>query len=262
MGLDAPVISGTALLASDERLEVTIGGKTYKETGGMANIAVNRKTNTWSLQLPNTFGGVDYDKKETQIPIEIRAIDASGNTSTFTSTDALIIDRLAPDPPTIRSLTTNSLTPVVTGTAALDADDQLQVTVNDQIYNLTNGIKVDRTAKTWSLQLPTQNDGTYTITAIRKDAAGNVSATSSTSSGTLTILTGAPPAANIDTLDNRSGFKVTIPQGSSTQQISLQSVLIKVGGTALTEAAIGQRFTIIRALVRLYCVMTSDLRLR
>ncbi|NQY21938.1 MAG: tandem-95 repeat protein, partial [Campylobacteraceae bacterium] len=119
---------------------------------------------------------------------------STGATATDSSTNELSIDLTAPSiAPSVDTLLTNDLTPVITGTASLNAGDTLEVTVNGATYAVStdaNGV--------WSLDTETATpingtlgvfvDGTsYDVEVSHKDAAGNE--VSDTTTNELTIDT-------------------------------------------------------------------------
>ncbi|QKX03820.1 Ig-like domain-containing protein [Aquimarina sp. TRL1] len=183
-----PVITGTA--DSSDSLTVTVDGVTYSEGDG--NL-VDNGDNTWSLTIP---AGNEISPDGTY-DVTATATDTAGNTATDTTSGELTIDTVAPTVPTVVSQTTNDTTPVITGTA--DSSDSLTVTVDGVTYSEGDGNLVDNGDNTWSLTIPAGNeispDGTYDVTAIATDTAGNTA--TDTTSGELIIDTVAPTVPTV-----------------------------------------------------------------
>jgi len=132
--------------------------------------------------------------------------DQAGNTSTLSPLVSVNTDLIAPTTPTVNTLFTSSLTPVITGTyPSGDAGGGLTVTVAGQTYTLGGGNPQDAAltnpaGTTWSLDLsnvnatalPTANQP-YEVVVTVTDTAGNP--TVDTTSGEITHDNIAPAAA-------------------------------------------------------------------
>ena len=110
------------------------------------------------------------------------------------STRAVLLDREAPDAPTVDSISTTSITPTLTGTATLRAGETLSVSVNGQLYT------VPAQDGRWTLDLATASpraplvEGrSYDVTATVIDAAGN--RRSGATDGVVSVA--APVAAQV-----------------------------------------------------------------
>ena len=181
-----PVIIGTATLAAGESLTVTVAGVDYPDTG--SDLTVNGN-GTWTLTIPapNSLAQATYNVTAT-------VTDAAGNASEDNSSSELLIDFSVPSTPTVDSLTTNNVTPTVTGTAVVQSGETLTVTLDGQTYSV--GADLTLNGQNWSLTVPAANllsDGTYSVTANVSDTAGNNADDSSTDE--LLIDTVAPTIA-------------------------------------------------------------------
>jgi Ca2+-binding RTX toxin-like protein len=99
--------------------------------------------------------------------------DAAGNTGVASAAYDLTVDTIAPTAPTVVTQRTNSLTPLITGTATVAAGEVLSVTVGGQTYVLGVDTALTMIDTTWSLLLPSSANGTFAVTARVTDAAGN-----------------------------------------------------------------------------------------
>ncbi|MEB3275731.1 MAG: Ig-like domain-containing protein, partial [Cyanobacteriota bacterium] len=117
--------------------------------------------------------------------LAITATDPAGNTGPSTPLP-ITIDSTAPERPLVDALVTPSTTPVITGSASLQAGDSLTVAINGATYQVNPGPD-----GRWSLPLatavpiagslsPLVDGGTYAVTATVTDAAGNQSSDPST----------------------------------------------------------------------------------
>ena len=119
------------------------------------------------------------------------AADASGNSQ---EVGRFSIDTTPPEGPvTVTPQTTADTTPSITGTAVLDADESLYVTVEGKTYEVGDG-HLTLVDDVWTLNVPEINAlvaGRYSVGATIVDAAGNVLA--DVTSGELSIgSTGCP----------------------------------------------------------------------
>jgi len=64
------------------------------------------------------------------------------------------VDLTAPVVPTVTSLVTNQIAPILTGTADVAAGESLAVTVNGVTYTAGDGNLVDNGDGTWVLVIP------------------------------------------------------------------------------------------------------------
>jgi len=102
--------------------------------------------------------------------------DPSGNSS-IVADDQAVMDLSPPFVPTVNALTTNTGTPVLTGSAAVGPGDILRVTVNGVTYTAGDGNLVDNGDGTWALTIPAANslaDNTYDVSVALEDPAGNI----------------------------------------------------------------------------------------
>jgi len=179
-----PAISGTATVGAGETLTVTVNSVTYTVGDGNLSLAGN----VWTLSIPagNALGEGTYEVIAT-------VADAAGNAASDSSASELVIDITPPAVPTVNSRTTCDTTPVLSGTATVQAGEILTITVSGATYTVIPAAGI------WTLDLGTAlpSSGTlapfavgvhaYDVTATVTDAAGN--ATSDSTSGELTINT-------------------------------------------------------------------------
>ena len=193
-----PVLTGTAILAVGETLQVFINGATYNVT-----VAVG---GNWSLDTGTATpvsGTFSAFVANINYPVTATVIDLAGNATSDATTNEVLFDNMAPSTPTVDALVTNDSTPVITGTANLLAGETLKVTVNGASYNVAvanNG--------TWSLDtgsaIPVSgslgafvNGTRYPVTATITDLANNQ--TSDITTNELLFDTTAPsiPAGDV-----------------------------------------------------------------
>jgi len=221
-----PTITGTAIVGAGENLVVTVAGVDYPATG--PDLTLNND-DTWVLVVPadNALSEATYDVIAT-------VTDSAGNNSVDESTSELVIDTTAPVTPTVVSQTTNEASPVITGSATLDAGDVLQVIVNGLTYEL--GTDLTHSGNTWSLAIPagqTLLDGIYDVSVSVTDAAGNLA--SDATSNELIVDTQAPAIA-IATVAGDNIINATeddaavIVSGTTTGVEDGQQVSVQVNG--------------------------------
>ena len=149
--------------------------------------------------------------------------DESGNTSTDTSSAELVIDTVAPAVPQVTAIDTNTVTPVISGTATLQPGETLEVTLDGTTYTVGDGHLTIDGSGNWALTVPAVAglvEGVYDIVATVIDAAGNRSDDAST--GELTVDTTAPLIPTV------------VAQVSSTATPTLQGSAVLAGGEALS----------------------------
>ena len=185
-------------------------------------------------------------------PLTVAAVatDAAGNTAT--ATQELTVDTLAPAAPSITSIPENSGgginasevsdgTPVVvglTGTGAV-AGDRLTINWGRQAVNYTLLVG-DISGNTATVTVPlatitTQGQGTFDVTAILTDAAGNTGASSPATA--VTVDTEAPAAPLITSIpENAAGGSINASEASDGTP-----VVVDLTGT---EAVAGDTLTV------------------
>ena len=189
-----PVITGTAIVASNESLTVEVNSKTY--TTGDGHLSYNDSAHTWTLTVPS----VDV-LAEGRYSVTAKVTDGAGNATSDSTNGELIIDTTAPATPVVTSQTTNDPVPVISGKATVGSGETLTVVVNGATYSnvtVTGGVwSVDTgSASVSSGTLGSFVDGqSYSVTATVTDSAGN--ATSDTTNGELVIDTTAPTAPTV-----------------------------------------------------------------
>ena len=192
-----PIVTGQATLLAGETLTVIINGGTYENVGvdGGGNWTVDTSVTPTSGTVGNFLNTQTYEVVAT-------VTDGAGNATSDGTTGEIIIDRVPPTAPTVDSLLTTSVTPIVTGTATINGGETLTVTVDGVEYEL-GGADPQDTALTinagiWSLDFSAPNvgtllaDTTYEVTAVVTDAAG-LSGTDTTSNEL--VIDNTPPTA-------------------------------------------------------------------
>ena len=189
-------VSGThGPLGSGEKVQVS-------SDGGASWAAVTTSTaSTWSYTDPTPHA--------TSFTYQVRIVDAVGNVSANTASQAVTIDTAAPTAPSITSIPENgggginageaaNGTPVVVGLAGTGAaaGDTLTVNWGGQTVTYTL-LAADISASSATVTVPlatiaAQGQGTFNVTARLTDAAGNAGANSSATS--VTVDAGAPTA--------------------------------------------------------------------
>ncbi|WP_454436246.1 Ig-like domain-containing protein [Thauera mechernichensis] len=209
--LAEPVLSGTAEVGST--VEVNVGGAVYK--------LVADAQGGWSVDLatatPITGTLVLGDGSYT---VSVTATDTAGNES-VAAIQALVIDTLAPAQPLITSLPAAGIDfPVISGSA--EANSTVSLSIGGAIYSVAAG-----TQGTWSVDLATATpssgtlvlgDGTFAVSAIATDAAGNASAPASQS---LVIDTVTPVLLALNAAPSAAQLGVVLVQGAAKLGIDL-----------------------------------------
>ncbi|PTB93197.1 hypothetical protein C9994_13265, partial [Marivirga lumbricoides] len=230
---NTPVVSGTAEIGST--VTVIINGVTFTTTADASgNWSVDTETATPTAGGPFTpLTDGDYD-------VAVTSTDAAGNSSSDATSNEVSIDTTAPTAPIVNLLTTNDVTPVITGTNGLGtsqlAGETLTVTVNGATYTVTpdasGNWSVDtETATPTSGTLGTFNDGTsYEVVATVTDAASN--STSDATSNEVSIDTTAPATPTVNTLTTSDNTPVL----SGTAEIG-STVVVVINGVTFTTTA-------------------------
>ena len=200
--------------------------------GGASWADVTTSTaSTWSYTDPTTHG--------TSFTYQARIVDTAGNVDANTASQAVTIDTEAPTAPSITLIAENADgginaseasdgTAVVvdlTGTGAAEGDT-LTVNWGGQGVNhtLTSG-DISGNSTTVSVSQGTiaaQGDGTFNVTAMLTDVAGNASGNSSATS--VTVDTSAPTAAVAITA-------IATDSGTSSSDFVTNDTTLTVSGT-------------------------------
>ncbi|WP_192036903.1 retention module-containing protein [Halomonas sp. YLGW01] len=176
------VLSGRVELADGDSLTVRFNGTDYTTANGLT---LDATAGTWSLDLTDT------ELAEGSYPVSAVVSDAAGNAATATQDvvidttigdgdttngAAVTIDGISDDTGTSRSdFVTNDTSLVLSGRVELADGDSLTVRFNGTDYTTANGLTLDATAGTWSLDLTDTElaEGSYPVSAVVSDAAGN-----------------------------------------------------------------------------------------
>ena len=218
-----PAITGTANLLADETLAVEVNGVTY--TQGDGNLGMTGSN--WTLVIPT-----GNELPEGTYEVTATATDSLGNTNNDVTTDELVVDLTPPVVPTVNALISNDPTPLLTGTAILEAGDELRVLVNGVNYRDFDP-QLTVTGTNWSLQIPTihefTSNGVYEVEATIEDLAGNAS--TDTTLGEFTYDTSLPDAPTVDFLATND----TTPAITGTATLAADETLaVEVNGVTYT----------------------------
>jgi len=180
-GAETIVVTGSvaAEAGASTTVTVTVNGQQY-----MA--AVDAATGTWTVDVAT--GDLLADSS---VGVSATSTDATGNSTTATTTHDYAIDTAAPElTVSVDSVTSDNVinaaesgaeTIAVTGAVAIEAgaETTITVTVNGQQYTAT----VDAAAGTWTVDVATSDllaDSSVAVSATSTDAAGNATTTTAT----------------------------------------------------------------------------------
>ena len=217
-----PVISGTANIASGETLSVTVDGITY--TAGDGSL-IDNGDGTWTLSIPTPLLENSYNVITT-------VTDLAGNSINDNTTGELVIDLTAPTAPGVTNLVTADTSPVIEGTADLQANEVLTVEINGVIYTDGDGNLLTNSDGTWLLTIPSTNslpENLYEVIATVTDAAGNSSIDPGINDLLIDIT--APAAPGVTSLTTND----TTPTIEGTATLAAGEIFsVTVNGTAYT----------------------------
>jgi hypothetical protein len=211
-----PRLTGT--VDEPATISVNVAGKTYA--------AVYNANGTWTLPDdlidPPLSAGV-YD-------VSVNAVDAAGNASAGVFAAALTIDLTAPVVG-MNALTTNRRRPTLTGTI-----NDPTATVTARIGDLSLGTAVHNGDGTWALNSVVDvPDGTHTVVATARDAAGNA-----TDASAQLVLDATAPQVTVDVLATAD----TTPPLSGTVDDATAVVQVTVAGKTYPAANFAGRWSI------------------
>ncbi|WP_458525809.1 retention module-containing protein, partial [Onishia taeanensis] len=176
------VLNGSVELEDGDSLTVSFNGSDY--TSADTELQINAD-GTWTLDVTDT------ELTDGTYTVNAVVSDAAGNSATAsqdvvvdttigdgdTNTGAAVtIDGITDDTGTASDdFITNDTTLVLNGSVELEDGDSLTVSFNGSDYTTANGLNVDATAGTWTLDVTDTEltDGTYTVNAVVSDVAGN-----------------------------------------------------------------------------------------
>jgi hypothetical protein len=226
-----PVVSGTA--EANANISVVIGGATYATTASAGG--------TWSVNTASATpasGTLSLNANGTNA-VSVTATDAAGNPASVSQ--SLVIDTTAPSVAITSGTLTNNTHPVVSGTA--EAGASVSVVIGGATYTTvaTGGVwSVNTlTATPASGTLSLNANGSNTITATARDAAGNPTSTSQS----LVVDTAAPTVSIgtiavddvINAVEHNSGLVIS---GATTAENG-QVVTVGLNGHSYTGIANG-----------------------
>ncbi|WP_424963800.1 Ig-like domain-containing protein [Ekhidna sp.] len=160
----------------------------------------------------------------------------------------ITIELNPPAEPTVVAQTTNTLTPTITGSAALEVGETLFVTVNGQTYELGVDPELTISGTTWSLALPggvIATDGTYDVDAVIDDGGGGT--TPDTTSGELTIDVTSPDvtiSGQPSIVNNTDSYTVTITFDEDVFGFDITDVAIGNGSASNFVKVNDQTYTV------------------
>ena len=174
------------------------------------------------------------------------ATDQAGNSSSRSAEYTVTVDTTAPTVPTVESLLTTDVSPVLTGTVTLGAGESLTVTVAGVTYTTATPLTpVVVDGNNWSLQLPELiQPGAYqsfTVTAKVLDAAGNASIDAT--SDELVIDTLAPTVAGFSSTTADGNYTI----GASIAIVATMSEQVKAGSAITVTLTTGDQIELIAA---------------
>jgi hypothetical protein len=194
---DGATVSGLVTLTATASDNVGVAGVQFLVNGGP--VGAEDTGSPYSLSALTTAAN-----NGTYL-VTARARDTAGNTTTSVPV-TIIVDNTAP---TV-SLTAPADGATVSGLVTLTATASDNVAVAG-VQFLANGVPVgaEDTGSPYSLSAPTTaaNNGTYTLTAVARDAAGNT-----TTSAPVTITVNTPPAVTVVGNLTLSGWPTGKPQ--------------------------------------------------
>jgi hypothetical protein len=182
-----------ASVAVNDRLEVRVGTRLediYLTPLDIAN---------GSVQVAS-----DVPAEGGTLSVLVKIFDEAGNTSVVAS-DSVIVDTIAPIPPTVDPLTTSGSTPVITGTASDDGDFILTVAVNDITYATSDSHLQQTGNGNWQLNIPPLDalpNGTYDVQVTVVDMAGNTSVDTTANELLVDLVAPQLSSANIGPLSD------------------------------------------------------------
>jgi len=146
--------------------------------------------------------------------IKATAIDAAGNTSTYSNTNIFTVDSIAPSVPVVVTPADNSYMSTVTPTFSGTAE------ANSKVKIYVDGVLVDSTTAdgsgAWSKVSATLASGSHTVKATATDGAGNSSGYSNINSFVIDVT--APNAPVVSDPANGSILATATPTLSGTAE--------------------------------------------
>ncbi|MFL5347471.1 MAG: adventurous gliding motility protein AgmC [Hyalangium sp.] len=193
----------------------------YVDNAAMGNTMADGSGN-WSFTQPTPLAEGSHSVKAT-------AIDTVGNVSGFSNTNTFTVDTTPPAAPVVSTPAngsrTNNTKPVYTGTA--EANSSVTVYVD----NVLVGTTMADASGNWSFTQPTAlSEGSHSVKATAKDAAGNVSAFSNTNTFTVDTTPPAAPVvvapANGSTTSNTTPAYTGTAEANSTVTVYVDNVAV------------------------------------
>jgi len=236
-----PTLSGTASLYSGETLKVTVGTTEGTTDYITANgLTYNAATRVWTLPITTDLAPGSY------------TVTVTTGSSTTTVTGALVISAAATTypTPTINTLATDDVTPVLTGTATVYAGETLAVQVGNYLYTLgiDSALTYNAALQTWSLAIPADNAlaaDTYSMTVNVTNTAGTVVSTKTTANALQ--ITAVPTRVNLLTTNSTTPTitgTATVLSGE-TLKVTLHGTTYTAGDTHLTYDAASRSWSLV-----------------
>ena len=230
-----PTITGTAPISAGSSLEVVLDGLVYRLSDGTL---VDTGSGVWSLTV-----GVDSPLDDGLYDLTVTATDVAGNSSIDTTVDELTVDTIAPTVPTVTSLLTNTMTPVLSGTAVIGIGERLTVEIDGATYGTleTAPITVDELGF-WSVAIDATaplSHGIHEVVARVSDAAGNISVDTSVLEVEVDLIAPSLTFAVIDDDDVIGVAETLLPLAlnGSTDVADGSPVTLDIAGDLFTTVA-------------------------
>lgn len=219
-----PTISGSAEASSALTVRIINSmGMVVQTIMPMVNMA-----GSWSFDA-NTLPQGNYT-------VEATATDNAGNMAS-TGPVAFIIDTTPPTvsitSPGAMGLTTNDTTPPING--AVELGSSVVVTIRDAMGNVVaTRTPIPNAQGRWSFNAATLPQGSYTVTAVATDAAGN---TATAGPNALVIDTSAPTVSIITPADGATVGEARPTLGGATEASAsvLVTLLDAMGNAVFTQ---------------------------
>jgi hypothetical protein len=201
-----------------------ISGTTDAVVGSVVTVWVGSQKLTATVTAQGAWSVVAKALGQGPVSVSVSVTDAAGNTGR--ASQALTVDTVAPTV-TITGgakTTTVSATPLIAGTTDAPQGSLIKVTISNQIITTTVNA-----GGTWSVRAASLGNGTFKVTAIATDAAGNTGA--AIQSLTIAIPTPTPTQGS----DWVANYSAPIIQGTTDAAVGSQ-VTVTIASQVLTTS--------------------------
>ncbi len=219
-----PEISGKWSAGKGDTLTVMLAGTTY--VLGKDKELTSSKVGVWTLNPRKPLA-------EGKHSLTITTSDALGNSREMIAPNAILVDKTAPQAPVVVSTINPTTTPVVAGTWAETAGNNLRVVVSGKVFVLGRDKQLSSDGKgNWKLSLAQPlGEGKHSILVESSDSFGNIARTEKPS--VVVVDTTKPDPATINKAANRTGLgKIsgTWPESDKNQlMVSVGDQSFKLG---------------------------------